>query len=236
MSRKAFTLIELLVVISIIGLLSSIAIVSTSGSRDKAKIASGKSFEQSINSKLGDRLEAEWLFDSVSTGATVDTSGNGHTGTVTNPALVAGISGNALSFTGSSWVEVGTIDISNNITVSAWINPTAVGQNGFLISKLPVNATWEFFLENGYIKWRGGSTTEITCPEPTLNVWHQVTATQYGTQAAIYVDGKQCATGTVTAIADGTGNVEIGTFGPGAYRYNGQMDQVRIYSGSVLEP
>ena len=38
MIRKGFTLIELLVVIAIIGLLSSIAVVSTNSVRDKAKI------------------------------------------------------------------------------------------------------------------------------------------------------------------------------------------------------
>jgi len=39
MKRKSFTLIELLVVIAIIGLLSSIVLVSLSGTRQKAKIA-----------------------------------------------------------------------------------------------------------------------------------------------------------------------------------------------------
>ncbi len=39
MSRRAFTLVELLVVISIIGLLSTIAVASTSNARNKAKTA-----------------------------------------------------------------------------------------------------------------------------------------------------------------------------------------------------
>jgi prepilin-type N-terminal cleavage/methylation domain-containing protein len=235
MIRRAFTLVELLVVIAIIGLLSAVAIVSMNGSRDKARIAAGQSFEQSLHQKLGDRLEAEWLFDNSSGTVTNDTSGNNHTGTVTAPSWVSGVNGNALSFSGSTWVEVGTIDVSSSITVSAWVKPSVATQSGFIVSKLPVNATWELFFE-GPLKWRGGSTAEITCPEPSINVWHHIAATQYGTQAALYIDGQRCASGTVAAIANGTGNVEIGTFGPGAYRFNGSMDQVRVYGGSILEP
>ena len=238
MIRRAFTLVELLVVISIIGLLSTIAIVSMNGSRDKARIASGQSFEQSIFQKFGDRLEAEWPFDAAPGGITPDISGNGHTGTVTNPALVAGMFGSALSFTGSSWVEVGPMDISNGITVSAWIYPTVSGQSGFIIGKLPVNSQWEFMLEGGLIIWRGGATVNnnASCPEPSTNTWHNVVGTQYGTQASVYIDGHRCVTATIPAIGDSAGNVEIGTFGPGAYRFNGLIDQLRVYSGSVLEP
>jgi prepilin-type N-terminal cleavage/methylation domain-containing protein len=235
--RRAFTLVELLVVISIIGLLSTIAIVSLNGSRDKARIASGKSFEQSINQKLGDRLEGEWFLDSVTGGVATDTSGNGRTGTAVNATLVPGVFGNAYSFSATGYVDVGPISINPDITVSAWIYPTISNQLGFIVGKLPVNSQWELFLENGYIRWRGGATVLNTasCPEPTPNAWHHVVGTQSGGQAAIYVDGKQCVTGANLPIANGNGNVQIGTFS-GSYNFTGIIDQVRIYSGSVLEP
>jgi len=237
MKRTAFTLIELLVVISIIGLLSTIAIVSLNGSRDKARIASGKSFEQSLNQKLGDRLEGEWLFDSVTGGVAADTSGNGRTGTAVNATLVSGMYGNAYSFNATGYVDVGPISISPDITVSAWIYPTVAGQLGFIVGKLPVNTQWELFLEYGYIRWRGGPTinNNASCLEPAPNVWHYVVGTQSGTTAVIYIDGKQCVAATIPAIANGNGNIQIGTFS-GSYNFTGIIDQVRIYSGSVLEP
>jgi type II secretory pathway pseudopilin PulG len=227
-------------VIAIIGLLSTIAIVSMNGSRDKARIASGQSFEQSVLQKLGDRLEGEWKFENLSGSATPDTSGNGRTGTVANGSLSLGFSGQAISFAGTGYVDIGTISVPTDVTVSAWIKPSVQCQNGFIVGKDPINTQWELFLNQSdcAIYWRGGTSgNQITCSAPSIGAWHHVLGTQYGMQAAIYVDGKQCATGTVNAIANGNGNIQIGAYAAsgGAYNFNGLIDEVRIYSGSVLE-
>jgi prepilin-type N-terminal cleavage/methylation domain-containing protein len=234
MKRNAFTLVELLVVIAIIGLLSSIAIVSMNGSREKARIAAGQSFEQSVYQKLGDRLEGEWRFETL--GATTpDTSGNGHTGTVTNGTSAAGISGNALSLAGTGYVDVGTMSISGDITVSAWVFPTAANQAGFIIGKNPVNTQWQLFFE-GPLRWRGGDpiSDAASCPEPSANAWHHVLATQSGTQARVYIDGKQCVSAIISAINNGGGAVQIGTFGD-SYNYRGLIDELRVYGGSLID-
>jgi prepilin-type N-terminal cleavage/methylation domain-containing protein len=236
MPRRAFTLVELLVVIAIIGLLSSIAVVSMNGAREKARIAAGQSFEQSIYQKLGDRLEGEWKFETL--GATTpDSSGFGRTGTVTNGTQVVGISGNALSLIGTGTVNVGSIDIPTDVTVSAWIKPTTQCQNGFIVSKSPQNSSWELFIEGCTIKWRGGASVDndVYCAPPSASVWHHVVGTQSGTTARIYVDGHPCITGTEPAINNGAGAVLIGELG-GAYYFNGLIDEVRVYSGSLLEP
>ncbi|MEA3295592.1 MAG: prepilin-type N-terminal cleavage/methylation domain-containing protein, partial [Patescibacteria group bacterium] len=79
---KAFTLIELLVVISIIGLLSSIVLVSTKGIREKARLAKAQKFDSSIQHALGANAVGIWRFEE-GTGTTAhDESGYGNDGTI----------------------------------------------------------------------------------------------------------------------------------------------------------
>jgi hypothetical protein len=98
----------------------------------------------------------------------------------------------------------------------------------FVVQKAPVNAEWELFFESA-LKWRGGSTTAITCTAPANNQWHFVVGTQTGTTATLYIDGKQCATGTVTALPNGTGVIDIGRHSGSGYFFNGKIDQVKVY-------
>ncbi len=60
---RGFTLIELLVVISIIGMLSSVVLASVQSARDKGRIASGLVFERHTKDAFGDKILAEYNFD-----------------------------------------------------------------------------------------------------------------------------------------------------------------------------
>ena len=64
MNKKflAFTLIELLVVIAIIGILSALIIVGMSSATEKANIAKGQAFSNSLRNSVLDNLLAEWKF------------------------------------------------------------------------------------------------------------------------------------------------------------------------------
>jgi prepilin-type N-terminal cleavage/methylation domain-containing protein len=102
MKRKAFTLLELLVVITIIGILSSIVIVSMSGSTDSATIAKGKAYSQQIHALLGANAAGIWNFDEGEGTTAYDISGYGNDGSIEgNPQWIdSGIEGMALSFDG----------------------------------------------------------------------------------------------------------------------------------------
>ena len=65
-AREGFTLIELLVVISIIGLISSIAVASLNSARDKARMAAGRQFDAQTSRVAGDMALGIWDFDECS--------------------------------------------------------------------------------------------------------------------------------------------------------------------------
>jgi len=126
-SNRAFTLLELLVVITIIGILTSIVVVSMSGSTDSATIAKGKSYAQQVHALLGANAVGVWNFDE-GTGTTVkDISGYGNNGILQGNAhfVDSEIEGYALSFDGTGdYVECGndsSLNIIDEITISAWV-------------------------------------------------------------------------------------------------------------------
>jgi len=175
----------------------------------------------------------ETVNDSCSGGQDAcDSSGNGKHGTANGTTITTSaqkLGAAARDFNGSSdYISAPTISISNNITVEAWVNSSNYVANMFVVQKAPVNTQWELYFENPYLKWRGGSTTSVNCSLPTNGQWHHVAGVQSGTTATVYIDGAQCNTGTVTAIGNGSGAIEIGRHdGPGYY-FDGLIDEVRI--------
>jgi prepilin-type N-terminal cleavage/methylation domain-containing protein len=69
--NKSFTLIELLVVIVIIGILAGVVMISTSSSIDKANIAKGIAFSDSLKNSMLLNLVSEWKFDEPPIGTVV---------------------------------------------------------------------------------------------------------------------------------------------------------------------
>ena len=137
MKNKAFTLIELLVVIAIIGLLASIVLVNLTGQRQKARIARGLQFSQSLHHSFGAYAVGVWDFnDPADPGQALDASGYSNHGTIygakydcdDNPYHIVGQGEGrcSLSFDGEShYVDVGnnsSLDVTEELTVGAWVN------------------------------------------------------------------------------------------------------------------
>jgi prepilin-type N-terminal cleavage/methylation domain-containing protein len=138
--NKAFTLIELLVVIAIIGLLSSVVLVSMTGTRERAQIAKGLDFSNSIQNVLGAYTVGIWNFDDGASTVAKDISGLGGNGTLRNfnfdatsgwRCAVGDVNytpsqqGCSLQFDGvDDYVEVphsAGLNIVGDMTVEAWV-------------------------------------------------------------------------------------------------------------------
>jgi len=199
---------------------------------------SGMTNNSDLNAKAAG-LVGWWTMDGANMVSNVkDSSGNGNNGNLvgfgaTSSAVVAGKIGQALKFNGStSYVNVPTISIPSDITVSAWVFSQNFNQNGMIVEKEPVNTDWELFFDSN-LEWRGGSANApVSCSNPSNNKWHMISATQTGTSVRVYKDGVQCNSGSFTAIQNGATAIQIGRYNSGYY-FNGSLDDIRIYNRAL---
>ena len=245
--RKAFTLIELITVIFIIGLIASIAIVVMTGTRTKAKLAAGQSFDASTYRAVGDQLVGEWLFDEGSGAVAKDTTGN-HNGTIVGATWTTGVSGGALNFTPGSYVSLGS-DLSlnpPNFTITAWVKPGDFsGSYNYIYSNSrdccgAYNGI-DFFISGntpGGIIWNGGETYMPSSTKISNDpIWTFVALSYSGSVLALYVNGQlvKSAASTLGVGSPASWPNYIGAMGagPGSYGMNGAIDQVRLYGGAI---
>ncbi len=176
-----------------------------------------------------------------------DGSGNNNHGTLNgNPAWgAAGRIGGALSLDGvDDYVNCGngaTLNITDTITLAAWINPMDVanGKHNIYIAKgdhsyaLKHNSgnTLEFFVYDG-----GWFTINSAVLTADFNgAWHHVAGTYDGGQLKLYVDGVLVASRMrAGVIASTTFDVNLGRDAENTTRrYRGLIDDVRIYRGAL---
>jgi prepilin-type N-terminal cleavage/methylation domain-containing protein len=232
MTRRAFTLVELLVVIAIIGLLSTVAVVQLSDSRNKGRVAAGQESDHSIYQAIGDNVIADWHLDETSGTAIADSSGNGNNGTMSsaiNGAMTtAGVYGNALNFSGNHIETTNQITVAHDsFTATLWFKSTATGYQWIMTSDVGK------FIGTG----ADGQLRAclVTCPQGTARYndgnWHFAAVTGDATAIRGYVDGNLQFTAAPDSSSS-TATILIG-MAVDLYPFTGTLDQVRLYSGSL---
>ena len=190
-------------------------------------------------------LMAAYGFNEVSGQTTLDGSGNFNLGTLSNgPVWVAGRYGNGILFDGvNDFVSVAdnvTLDLTNTGTIEAWVKPNAVNRWHGVIAKGSTNSegAHNYSLEIGsnnavLCSLGNGATAQLLTSSiaMTAGVFRHLACTWNGTTVALYIDGVLNASSA--QVVTPTGNpapLLIGQFGGNVDRFNGTIDEVRIYN------
>lgn len=230
MQRNGFTLIELLVVISIVSVLSSIAVTSLGSAREKARIAAGASFEQSILTSRGDFLQLDLSFDASSITSLAQNIPLQLIGSATYSDDTPSGKGKSLQLN-NAYINA-TLDVSESkYLVSFWFKTTS--QYGLFYQVNSAGNDREIGLNAGSAYSRVWSEETIISPSANYadGKWHHLVHTYGGKTGGqeLYVDGVRVAKGTKS---DSDFNWQTNVFiGPG--NYNGLLDNMRVYETSL---
>lgn len=247
-SKRAFTIIELLVVISIIGLLSSVALATFQGSRERARVAANLQFHQSVQGSIGSSEVGGWEFDEGSGTVALDSSGSGHNGTH-NATYVPGVNGTALYFDGTSHVEGAGITASANqgATITVWVKPTNIVGSHVIFSQGNISTCtgYAMVIDGGRMVAKNNIQYSIATQqrETPANIWTHLTLV-YNKNGTVdsYVNGikrntvnnlpaSECNT-SIWSVAGSSINELSGS---GGENFIGTIDSIRIYNESFNE-
>ncbi len=233
------------------------------GTADKASTDGGNSSvlyevgsNMSLNPVNDTGLVGWWKMDEGSGTTTADSSGNGNTGTLFNSPVWTSASsckvGRCLTFDGSSnYVDVGygtsTLNPTNAVTMSMWINLPGNGINGgdyivskrggptggyFMTANVP-NAVY-FYVDDATTHYAINSGTQ---PFPASSWYHLVGVYDSSLVATdrlkLYMNGAFISKGNgPVAMQVSNSNLRIGS-NMGNYFTPGKIDDVRIYNRAL---
>lgn len=194
-------------------------------------------------------LVAAYGFNQNSGTITVDSSGNGNTGTLSGATwTTSGKYGSALNFSRNALVGINGPSLEDIATFSycAWVYPRSQGgqADGRILHKGTNSSRKQFHTDSGvgnslalYVDRSGGAAQAVSVANTlTLNQWQYVCATYDETKGArLYKNSVELSysTNTVGAgtTADDSGaGLSIGNRSTADKGWDGLIDEVRIYN------
>ncbi len=194
-------------------------------------------------------IVARWKLDETGGSLAVDSSPNGHDGTLTgNPTwTTAGQIDGALDFEtsdGDDGVDVGTFDVSGSeLSIAAWVRPEDGSTDQRIIIKASSTALQSQYwgmaigasLELDF-RLKAGGTTQFFTENNVLSPgkWSHVAGTYDGVTMRMYVNGN-----LIRSVAHTVGGpldedpavpVTIGTANVSGRAYDGRLDDIRVMS------
>lgn len=187
-------------------------------------------------------LSALWAFSEGKGIFTADSSGNKNTGTLSNVSWNKKLCGSCVSMNGyNSYVSVGesaSLEQSQQMTVSMWVNPSATnGTDPRIISK---RYSWDVKLNgvNRFPQFSAGGQYFTMNYSASLNRWQHLVFTFAAGVVNAYVNGQPVSASANTFAANNALPLQmyglyLGTDSDKTTFYCGFMDDVRIYSRAL---
>ncbi|GEM_PF-6716874 len=211
----------------------------------------------SSKTKANQNMKGYWQLSEGTGTTTIDSSGNGNTGTLINGPVwnSSGRYGYGLQLNGvNQYISIphsATLKPASQITISAWVNPSSGSLNVLREIYRKEDGTDRHLLsfQNPANCAGGGGTggcisfgisTGGTYAELDVNIaavdwengWHHVVATYDGAVKAIYRDGvligSVAASGAIGTT--GTASALIGSSSGASEFFNGNLDEVAVYN------
>src|SRR3989339_149112 len=189
----------------------------------------------------------EWHLNEGSGIYAGDSGLSGSTGTITGATWETNgkVGDSALKFDSTdgtddyiSVTDNSSLDITNAITLEAWVYCTDISQDGSTRRVVDKGSTYALGAsDKAYFKlYLDGVATEAlkTWSNSDANVWHHLVGTYDGTAMKLYQDGvnvfERAANG---AISTNDSALQIGRQSSGGGRFKGIIDEVKIYSRAL---
>jgi len=206
----------------------------------------------------GDELEAHWRLDDGAGPVAVDSSGQGHVGSLNGPVWsneTTDGSPSALSFDGvDDRVDIGSFDLTGEaMTIACWIRPSGFSiRDARLVSKASgVQANDHYWMLSTIfsggtptLRFRlktGGSTSTLIASSGALSagVWTHAAAVYDGAFMRLYLDGVEVGStpksGAISANSGVSAAIGRQPAGAGNQPFAGLIDDVRIYTRALNE-
>lgn len=166
-----------------------------------------------------------------------DATSNSNDGTNNGSTSTTGKIGNARNFTtagGNDFISIAddpTLDITGDITISAWININNFGDVPDLVTKGDYTQSYSTWIRNGgTLRFATDGSTLTSSGTITSATTAYLTFTKSGTGRTIYINGTAVGNDAVTtAFSTNNNPLQIST---SAYGLNGFVDEVRISNSS----
>jgi methionine-rich copper-binding protein CopC len=191
-------------------------------------------------------LVGAWNFNAGSGATAADSSGGGNNGTLNGATWSTGFFGGGLTFDGVNDLvtvnDSATLDLTNGMTLEAWVKPTSAGTwRSVIMKERSAGLAYALYASNdagspeSFVSIASDKSAAATVAIP-VNAWSHLATTFDGSLLKLIVNGTVVA--TRSAVGNITTSAGLLSFGGnsiwGEY-FQGVIDEVRIYSRPLTE-